>query len=184
MNGRFPTPALLVLLLVATVSTGCIYSREVQHTRRDIERANPDLYLRKRFSANVGPVTIRLARWITSAVDDEDANMAARYLRDIRRVKVGVYAVRGSVDGIDGISELRRFQRSGWDLAAHVREDGEDVWLYYRERGDRVTDMYAIVYSDDELVIARLSGRLNDLVEEAVREQSRASELGDWDFWN
>ncbi len=181
------TPAaLLLVLFIASTTSGCIYSREIQSTRREIQRMNPGLELDRNISANVGPVTLRFARWVTSAVDDEDARMASRYLRDIKRVKVGHYKVddhnaRG-IDGIKGLDQLRRFRRPGWDLAAHVREDGEDVWVYYRERGERVTDIYAIVYSDDELIIAKVSGRLTRLLEEAMRDHARFNELGDWDL--
>lgn len=176
------TPAnLLLVLLIAGTTSGCIYSREIQSTRREIQRMNPGLELDRNITANVGPVTLRFARWVTSAVDDEDARMASRYLKDIKRVKVGHYDARGS-DRIRGLDQLRRFKRPGWDLAAHVREDDEDVWVYYRERGERVTDIYAIVYSEDELVIAKVSGRLTRLLEEAMRDHARFNELGDWNL--
>jgi hypothetical protein len=175
------------LLLVMLTTSGCIYSREIQQTRREIERANPGLDLDRQMVANVGPVSLGLARWITSRVNDTDANRASKYLRDIRRVKVGVFNVRGSETQLDGIAELRRFRRLGWELAARVREDGEDAWVYYRERRGTITDMYAIVYSEDELVIARVSGRLTRLVNEALRDNADFSDvtgITKWSFWD
>ena len=170
----------LSLLAVLLASSGCIYSREIQHTRREIERANPELDLDRQISANVGPVTLRFARWITSRVDDEDARLASKYLRDIRRVKVGVYNVRTPDVRLGGVSELRRFNRPGWELAASIREDGENTWISYRERRGKITDVYAIVHSDDELVIARLSGRLTRMVEEAIRDHTDLSSITDF----
>ncbi len=180
---RFRLPA-LSLILIGLLCSGCIYSREIQHTRKEIARANPDIHIDQQISANLGPFSLRLAGWITSLVDDEDALRASRYLRDIRRVKVGVFDVRGGDGGLNGVTEMRRFQRRGWELAAKVRDDDESVWLYYRERDGSVRDLYAIVYSEDELVIARLSGRLTHLMEAAMRDYAESGGLdllSDWE---
>lgn len=162
---------LACVVAFAVLTSGCLYSREIQHTRRDIERANPGLELDRTFSASIGPVGVRLARWISARVDDDDAQRASRYLRSIRRVKVGVYEAHVREDvRLEGIPEMRRLGRGGWQLAARVREDNEDVWLYYRERGQTVTDLYVMVLSEDELVIARVKGSLNRLMEDAVND--------------
>lgn len=177
------TTEVLLVLVVALTASGCLYSREIQQTRREIQRANPELELDRTFSASVGPVGIRLARWITARVDDEDAQRASRYLRSVRRVKIGVFESNGE-GSLAGISELRRFERNGWELAVYARDyrddgdsdddddydDGGDVWIYYRERGDTVTDLYAVVLSDEDLVIARVKGNLSELLAEAMRE--------------
>jgi hypothetical protein len=171
---------LACVLTIAVLASGCLYSREIQHTRRDIERANPGLELDRTFSASVGPVGIRLARWITSLIDDDDVKRARRYLSSVRRVKVGVYDARGEGPGsLARLSELRRFERRGWELAAHVSEDDEEVWLFYRDRSETVTDLYAVVLSDDELVIARIQGNLTELLAEALKDYG--PDLADWD---
>jgi len=160
-----------IIAIAALLGSGCIYSREIAHTGREIERANPGLELDRKFTANLGPVAIRLGRFVTGRVRDEDAQRASRYLRSIRRVKVGVYEAHIREDvRLEGIPEMHRFGRGGWQLAARVREDNEDVWLYYRERGQTVTDLYVMVLSEDELVIARVKGSLNRLMEDAVKD--------------
>ncbi|MCB0720266.1 MAG: DUF4252 domain-containing protein [Bacteroidetes bacterium] len=174
--------AVLAGLLLVTSLSGCFYSREMARTRHDIERVNPGLDFKRGMSMNLGPFSLRLARWILRRVDDEDAWEATEYLSEVRRVKVGIYPRRDSRGELSRMPTLRRFESRGWELAVRANEEGESVMIYYRERHDTVSDMFAVVVSDDELVVARIEGRLNRLLEKAMSDHSAIHDLTGFDF--
>lgn len=171
---------LLILLVGLPALTGCFYSREIAHVRRDIERQYPEARFERQVVVNAGPVLLRLSRWVARRVDD-DARMAADYLDEVRRVKVGVYRTERLPHLTDlDLPALRRFQRDGWDVAVRVRDDNEAVWVLYRENRRTVRDMYVLVLSDDELVIASIEGHLDRLLQKAIEDHASVSEWVDW----
>ncbi len=178
MNVPRRSTALVILILASTVSSGCFYSREISRARRDIDRSTANVDYGRGISMNLGPFSLRLAKWILRRVDDEDAEMASEYLSDIRRVKAGVYKVNDySPDGLSAIPSLRRFERKGWELAVKAHDDEESVLIYYRERDNKVRDMFVIVATDEELVLAKIEGRLNRLLERAIQDHGPLLEL-------
>lgn len=166
---------LLVVLLVLPL-TGCFFSREIADTRRDIESAYPDLQLEKQIVLNLGPVSLRTLGWMTRLVPEEEADMASRYLRDVSRVKVGVYRAERP-DMVKEIDVRRLGFEKDWEVAVRSRRDGERVWVMYREDARTVEDLYVVVLSDEELVIARVHGRLDRLLSRVMEDHVR---MQDW----
>ena len=159
------------ILLFSLVSSGCFYSREISRARRDVDRSMTEVDYGRGLSMTLGPISIRMAKWILRRVDDEDAELASAYLSDVRRVKAGVYKVNGYSDGeLSGIPALRRFERNGWELAVRTRDHDESVLIYYRERNESVSDMFVVVATNEELVLAKIEGRLNRLLERAIQD--------------
>lgn len=73
---------------------------------------------------------------------------------------------------------LRMFEEGGWEQAAVVRDHDELVWLLYKENGQTVEDMFAVVLQQDRLVMARLHGNLNALMAKVVEDHRIFSHLG------
>jgi hypothetical protein len=172
-----PRRSLLFLLVLLTVSvsvTGCFYSREIAQTRRDIERDYPDARFHQQIVVSLGPASIRALGWLVGLAPEEEAQMAKDYLHEIDRVKVGVYRVDylPDLDAFDPPT-LRRFQDDGWEVAVKSREDDEIVWVMYRERYNTVRDIYTIVLTDEDLVLARVKGHLNRLLEKVMEDHYR-----------
>lgn len=162
----------LVLLGTAVLMlSGCLYSREIAHTRRDIERHYPDARFEREIIVSLGPGTLRTLGWIAGLVPEDEGRMARAYLGEIERVKVGVYRTEylPSLEDMD-LPTLRRFERDGWEVAVKVRQDDEMVWLLYREDRREVRDLYVLVLSDEELVLARLQGHLDRLLQRAMND--------------
>ncbi len=175
---------LFILLLAALMLplSGCFYSREIAHTRRDIERQT-GAELDREIVLNLGPASLRTAGWIAGLVPEEDAQMARAYLRDVRRVKVGVYRVEYMPSSLEALElpGAAKLERQGWEVLAKIREDDEVVHVYYRERRDAIRDLYVMVLSDDELVITRVKGDLSNLVARAIHDHADWSDWSDWD---
>ena len=168
---RHTQPALhIVLVVVLTLPlTGCFFSREIAETRRDIERAYPDLRLERQIVINLGPASLRTLRWLSSLVPDEEVDMAADYMRDVSRVKVGVYRSENpsQFDAFD--AEALDFD-DGWTTAVKSRTEDSRVWVMYRDGGDTVRDLYVVVLGEDDLAIARVRGNLNRLLARIVED--------------
>lgn len=169
----------LILVLLALSSSGCLYSREIAHTRRDIERQVPEVHFEREVVLSLGPMALRTLRWISGLVPEEEAQQASLYLRDVSRVKVGVYRSEdaAALQHLDPI-RLRRFERDGWETAVHAQEEGERVWVLYRERRGAIRDLYVVVLNEEELVLARLKGRLDQLFARIMADHFSLQELG------
>ncbi len=159
----------LILLTVAVSLTGCVYSREIAQTRRDLERHYPGADFDHQITINLGPRTLHTFGWLAGLAPEPEAQMARDYLYEIDRVKVGIYQVK-SLPDLDDFDPpaLRRFEDDGWEMAVKVHEDDEIVWVLYREHYDQVRDIYTIVLTDEELVLVRVNGHLNRLLEKVV----------------
>lgn len=179
MTHRF-FPIALVLLLTAVTLSGCVYSREIAHTRRDLERHYPEADFDRQIVINLGPRSLHTVGWLAGLAPEEEAQMARDYLYEIDRVKVGVYKVE-SLPDLDDFDPpaLRRFARNGWEVAVKVQEDDEIIWVLYRERYNEVSDIYAIVLNDEDLVLARVKGHLNTLLEKVMEDQYRLHDFVD-----
>ncbi len=155
------------LLLVCFVASGCIYSREIVRTEKDIEREF-DAELRRNAIVNVGPVTVGLARAVMRYIDDDDVQLVRYILGDVKRMKFGIFDVRRAPEsGID-VSTLDRFD--DWEIALKVRDESDEVYLMYRENEDAISDIFLFLVEDDQLVIARASGHLDHAVSEIIAE--------------
>ncbi len=171
--------ALCLLVTLVLPLSGCFYSREIANTRRDIERQT-GAELDREIVVSLGPASLRTVGWIAGLVPEEEAQMARSYLRDIRRVKVGVYQVESMPHSLEAVElpKAAKLERQGWDLLAKVFEDDEMVYVYYRERKNTIRDLYVMVLSDDELVIAKVRGNLSNLVARAMHDHV------DWTDWD
>lgn len=162
---------LLVVLLAAPL-TGCFFSREIANTRRDIESAYPEIELEKQIVLNLGPVSLRTLGLMTRLVPEEEADMAARYLKDVSRVKLGVFRVEHS-ELLDQVDVRHLGFEKDWNVAVKSRQDNERVWVLYREDAQTIKDLYFVVLSEEDLVIARVHGRLESLLAQVMEDHVR-----------
>ena len=161
--------AFVGLLAAVMLLSGCFYSREIAQTRRDLEQHYPEARFDQEVVVSLGPASLRALGWLAGLAPEEEAQMASDYLREISRVKVGVYQVERAPDLNDfDPPTLRRFMREGWEVAVKAREDDEIIWVLYKERHGEVRDIYAIVLSDEDMVLARIKGHLNRLLEKVM----------------
>ena len=170
----------LLLLIVGVSTTGCFYSREISQTRRGLERHYPDARFDQEGVVSLGPAALRTLGWLVGLAPEEEAQMAKEYLHEIDRVKVGLFTIEDMPD-LDDFDPpaIRRFRDDDWEVAVKTREDDEIIWVMYRERHNTVRDIYTIVLTDDELVLARVKGHLNRLLEKVMQDHYELRNLVD-----
>lgn len=175
--------SLIGALLILVSTTGCVYTNEISRTKRDIE-THTDADFETGVVLSLGPGLFHTAGWLANMVDDEDAQMASRIVYGIRRVKAGVYPTSYLPDFEElDIPELARFKRRGWQVALKVVDQGEVSWLLYREKRRRVRDLFVISLTENELVLARIQGNLDELLNVALEEVEKEHfDAFDWEW--
>ncbi|MBN2012847.1 DUF4252 domain-containing protein [candidate division KSB1 bacterium] len=164
---------IIVIAGLLPMFSGCMTSHEFNYVERAIRHQIRPANIKTNFKFSFGPLTLAPARIITHYVDD--AKEADMYLREIKKVQVGVYEIRNT----DDRSKFRiprdaekKLTDLGWEPFVRVRErDGQQVDIFYKTISDRMASIYAVVLDHDELVIVELKGRLDRIIEKAIQEQ-------------
>ena len=169
---RLRTVALVALVAgVGFLASGCLYSREISHTRRSVERAFPGADFDRKMVFTVGSFPLRTSSWILGLAGDEDADNIAGYLADIDRVKIGIYDTEFLPEAVrTGTTALKDLLEYGWEPAVQVRDAENHVWILYRSHRNRIRDAFVIVLNDEQLVIVRVDGHLDRLIQRAVED--------------
>jgi len=114
-----------------------------------------------------------LARWGMRIAGEDEIS-----LRGIRRVEVGVYLPLQTKDGsAPSRLDIRDFE--GWSPLVRVHDEDEEVLVMVREKQGEVRDMLVVVSDEDELVVVRMKGRLDRILEEAMAEAFDQAERPD-----
>jgi hypothetical protein len=162
----------LALLTSLTVISGCMTSREITTIQRAIDRQNPELALRRNFVLNVGPGTMHLLERVAGVWESDETALARRYLRDIDRIKIGVYDVAATGESDMPLS-MELPAREGWIPAVIVRDRDESTAIHYRDSGSRVRDILIVNGSRDQVVIVRARGDLGRMMLRAMEDRER-----------
>ncbi|MDX1739797.1 MAG: DUF4252 domain-containing protein [Rhodothermales bacterium] len=173
-----PVLASILFLVLALATSGCIYSREISNTRRVIEDEIPGSQFDRKIVLSIGSGTLRTAGWLTSLIPDEDMEEVRLYLDDVERIKVGIYETESLPDdGSSGAPMLSDMVERGWEVAVRVRDERDRVWLMYRSHRNRVRALFVIVLNEDNLVIARVEGHLDRILQRAMADYRPFSRL-------
>ena len=163
---------ILISLLGACFLPGCVFiSSDFRHTKNLILDEIGPVDVDTEVQIQIGPGIISMGSFIVSFTDARDE--ALKYLRDIRNVQVGVYHLQ-DVDRSrpikipDKIAD--KLARKGYEPMVKVKERGSAVWVMTKMRRDRLQSLYVISLERGELVLVEVEGRLDRLIEKAIRE--------------
>ena len=165
-----------LFLAAAIVLPGCLWAPLRAQIRLDLERQLPGASFDKEFEISLGPVSLAFARMVTRLVPD--AHDASGYLKNVRKIEVAVYNAH-QMPPVDQVKMPERMQsmieKDGWETAIRVREENEIVWVMYRTDDESVKNVCVVVLNDDELVMVRAEGNLEQLVALALEQNDMPS---------
>lgn len=171
---------LIIALLALFASSGCT-SFEMTRLRNHIDRDVPEADIGAGYAMSFGRFSMGTARTVLALSDDGDESMAmARaLLRNVKKVQIGRYDVHGRIalNDIPTPSVFEAYEGKGWIPVVTLREPDEVVWVMAKETHDDLRDLLVVVLSDDELVVAKMSGNLTKAVTAAMAESDWASDL-------
>lgn len=163
----FSISALLMVML-----SGCVTTGEFNFVERSIRKQISPSKVRTNFKFSFGPVSLSTIRAVVRLSDADEE--ALKYLTEIDKVQVGVY----EIDRIDHNTRMiipqdveDKLTDSGYELFVRVREKDENVNLYFKQISEKVCSLYCIVLEEDEMVLVEVKGRLDNLIQEALRER-------------
>ena len=170
-------PALLrtlgAVLVLGTALSGCT-SFELSRLRNGLARDAGGAEVGPGYALSFGALSMGTARTALAIGDEGDEGTAAAraLLRHVRRVQFGRYPVRGAFDGrlVETPAALRRYERRGWVPVVVVRDSSSATWIYAQERDADLRALLLVVFTPEELVLARVSGNLTAGVLAAAAE--------------
>ena len=139
----------------------------VLHGPGDLKRELSDsagVELDKEFGMTLGRTSTWLARKVVKWSGETDIS-----LKGVRKVEIGVYEVKGLRPGLEARQRLELSDLPDWNPIVHVHDDGEDVFVLIKEREDQIRGLLVVVAEEDEWVLVRIRGKLNQIVEDAMR---------------
>ncbi len=158
---------MLTALLLLTAG-GCMFLRGPGDVRHDVQRMT-GLDLDRRFGIQTGRVSMWIARRAMKWSGEDEVS-----LKGVRGVEVGVYEVDGPRRGYRLASDEQRPSLcgagfSGWEPVVRVCEGDEHMLMFVRQKRDQLRGLLVVVQDSDEVVIVRARGRLDRLIEDALR---------------
>lgn len=123
------------------------------------------------FQIGLGPGLLWLGGTVARlALGDDDA---AGLLLDIHAVQVGVYRLRGETREARRIPAalVHRLTKRGYEPIVKVSARNEATLVFARMHKERLQALFVVALDEEELVLAEVRGRLERVVEEAVRSR-------------
>jgi hypothetical protein len=156
--------------------TGCIIPfNGPGDIKRDIKSITGDDYNRT-FGLTVGRSGMAFARWVVRRSGEEDIP-----IKGIHKVEIGIYEIREHTDRAEPAASLLAGHWPDWSPMVEMHEEGgSDVLILTQSQQGRLKRMLFVVEEEEELVIVRLTGKLDSLLEEAIAfalEESDRPEL-------
>lgn len=160
-----------VCVAIAVLFTGCLAATQLEDLGWDIAGAFPHSHFSKELSLSLGPASLGMIRFATGF--SEDGRDARRYLTGVRKIELVVYNVDllRSYDAVKVAAQVGELiEKAGWQTVVKSREKNDLAWILYREADGIVRDLSITSVDERELVLIRISGRLNDLFDKAMQD--------------
>ncbi|MGB3543133.1 hypothetical protein [Rubrivirga sp.] len=172
--------ALLTVSVLLVALGGCVSletGRVGHEIARDLER-DSSVDVVRGLSVSAGRGLIGTGRFFARMFAPKSTEDGRRLARHVRVAQVSLYSIRGVTDlsYLSPPSALDDYrEEDGWYRLATIRDTSGTAWVLYREDGDALRDLLAVVVSTDDLVVTKLSGDLTELVLEAADTWSPSS---------
>lgn len=169
---------LVVLAVIPLLLVGCFRARALERVAEEIAWQFPEAEFEREFSIALGSFSLGLVKLAASFT--EESREARKYLTGIRRVQVAVYKVRHlpSVEDAELPSRLGELlEDDDWDMVVKTAERDERVWILFHEDGNTIRDVHITVLEEDELVLVRVSGRLDELLDKVLEDHGDLTQV-------
>ena len=149
-------PNWMVLGALMALASGCMTYRGPRGVEDTLERSL-GVELHRDFGIKLGPISTKFAASFVGHDDEFD-------LHDMTRVGVAVFEVGARNGRSPRPIEAKDLGGAGWSTMLDSRSDGDQVLLLVKSRGDSIHDLLLLAADDEEVVVARLTGRLDKLI--------------------
>jgi hypothetical protein len=165
---------ILVFSIASLTFTGCLgVSDGFLDVKHRLFKDTNTSY-KKNIEFSIGTIGMTLASSISwFAVDDDEAE---EVLRHISGVQIGVYELKGKDYNDKGIADKEKvvgiMEAKGWTYIVCNKSRHESTYIFVRvDKDTHFRDMFVITRDNNNLVLLAVHGKLDLLVEHAIREK-------------
>ena len=160
----------LIICIASTILPGCVFiSADFRRTKDLIISELGHVEVETEIQFQVGSGLLSISELAISCTDADDE--ALGYLKDISNVQVGIYKLYNSPRDLRIPKKIgQNLHKKGYIPIVKVKEPGNAIWVLTKMRGKHLNSLYIIVLERDELVLVEVEGRLEKIVEKAIRE--------------
>ena len=167
---------IIALTLLGLMNTGCIgVNKEFKNIRTQI-LDNLDDDFDRTIEFSVGKAGFFLAsKFVKLADDNDDIENVEEMLKHVSNVNIGIYdrlsnsskSVRSLLNEVSSSME-----DNNYSSVVKTIDGNEMVGIFIKDDDpEEITEMFAVILSDDELVMLKLNGNLNSLVETVIENE-------------
>ncbi len=177
---------LLALVSLLITTTGCIgVNKNFKNLRNQVfDSLNENFDKTIEFS--LGKSAFMFASKFIDTDEEEDENIQDM-LKDVSNVSIGIYereeknnftTTKSSGRILNKISN--KLEVDDWDSIVKVNGKNETLGIYIKENdSEKINEMFAVILSNDEMVMLKLKGNLNTLADKVVEQQGFGIKITD-----
>ncbi len=177
---------LLALVSLLITTTGCIgVNKNFKNLRNQVfDSLNENFDKTIEFS--LGKSAFMFASKFIDTDEEEDENIQDM-LKDVSNVSIGIYereeknnftTTKSSGRILNKISN--NLEVDDWDSIVKVNGKDETIGIYIKENdSEEINEMFAVILSNDEMVMLKLKGNLNTLADKVVEQQGFGIKITD-----
>jgi hypothetical protein len=174
----------LALILLMLTNTGCIGVNKNFKFLRNQVFENLDSNFDKTIEFSIGKSAfLFLSNFID--VDDEESENIKNMLKDVSHISIGIYE-RDNKNEIANskfpqklLSRIsQNLEVEDWESIVKVNSNDETIGIYVKENdSEEINEMFAVILSDNEMVMLDLNGNLNSLTEQVIEQQGFGTKI-------
>ncbi len=175
---RRRTFALLIPVALLPLA-GCVFhAGRMASTKAALAQHYPEARFERELALNLGPGLLSTAAWLSGGFLPPEQRVYGRYLLNLDHLTIGIYKVSDLPERF-GAEPIAHLLPEDWHTLVKVRAEDEFVWIGHR-RGRRILrDLYILTLSEDELVLLRLEGDLDDVLADVLARHDVFSMMDD-----
>jgi len=170
---------LLALISLLITTTGCIgVNKNFKNLRNHVFNSLDESF-DKTIEFSLGKSAFMFASKFVDTDEEDDENVKDM-LKDVSRISIGIYERE---DNTESLSEAKHsknilrkisdgLQTDDWESIVKVTGQDETIGIYVKENEtEDIKEMFAVILSDNEMVMLKLNGNLNSLADKVIEQQ-------------
>ncbi len=175
---------LLALVSLLITTTGCIgVNKNFKNLRNQVfDSLNENFDKTIEFS--LGKSAFMFASKFIDTDEEEDENIKDM-LKDVSNISIGIYEREEKNNFTESSGEILNeisdnLEINNWDSIVKVNGKDETIGIYIKENDmEEINEMFAVILSNDEMIMLKLNGDLNTLVDRVIEQQGFGIKITD-----
>ena len=156
-----PAARIAAALLLVLSAAGCMTYRGPRGVEATIER-KAEIELKREMGIKLGPLSTKIAASILHHEDDDTD------FRDLTGIGVAVFEVTKHTGAPAQRITAKDLGVEGWQPIIEESADGEQLLVLAKTGGGEIREMMFVSIESDEVVVARLKGHLDRLIQKTM----------------